>query len=377
MITNANESFSIVTDCLIRADYKRIQYFPKSRARYLGHEFLLIRSFLLRDNVTLFRQSGLHTVYEQLMRNIYPRLYNLYRVFFQCEEVPLAVFLKFFDHHELDVLIRDGIISCTDGRCICNYRFVPIDDLLIIGSPDCEYDTVNYVYIGGDSIRFWILLKKRWQKSVNDALEIGCGTGFLSLWMSHIAQNVTATDINERALEFTKLNAKINGINNIVTKVSDVYSDIRGEFDLIISNPPFIFLPSECVGRTYAFGEDLGVEILEKILVGLDDHLKDNGTSFLMAMSYIKENGVNTLYEMIKSIFHGKPYSITLKQLDYQLLRNHYSFYKQHGISYSIFYFIKIQKARTYELTHLPIRGGTKLIEYLKIKLLDQPKWKH
>jgi SAM-dependent methyltransferase len=311
------------------------------------------------------------------MRNIYPELYSLYKLFFQCKELSVQDLSKWFSQQQADMLIRDGIISCTNGRCICNYRFAPIDDLLIIGSPDCEYDTVDYVYIGGDSVRFWNLLKKSWRKSVKDALEIGCGTGFLSLWMSQIAQNVTATDISKRALEFTRLNAEMNGINNIVAKVSDVYSNIEGDFDLIISNPPFIFLPDECVGRTYAFGGDFGVEILRKILVGLDDHLRDNGVSFLTAMSYIKENGVNPVYELIKSIFHGKLYSIRLKQLDYQPLGRHYSFYKQHGISHCILYFIKIQKARAYELTDLAIRGPSKLMEYLKIRLLDQPKWKH
>jgi methylase of polypeptide subunit release factors len=185
---------------------------------------------------------------------------------------------------------------------------------------------------------------------------------------------VTATDISQPALEFTRLNAKINGINNIVTKVSDVYSDIQGKFDLIISNPPYVFLPRECIGRTYAFGGYLGTEILEKILVGLDDHLKGNGISFIIAISYIKGNGINALYEMIKGIFEGKPYSITLKQLDYQPLTDYFSFYKKHEISYSVRYLIKIRKAPTYELTHLPIGGVSRVIENLKIRLLSRPK---
>ncbi len=373
MITSTREPFSTVAESLIRADYKRIQCFPKSRARYLAHELLLMRSLLLKDGVSLFRTSGLYTVYEHIMRNIYPNLYILYRLFFRCEEFPLSVFLKFFNQHEIDILIRNGIISGADGRWICNYRFVPIEDLLIISSPDREYDTVNYVHTGGDSVIFWNLLKKEAIKSVNDGLEIGCGSGFLSLWMSRIAQNVTATDIHPRALEITRLNAKINGINNIGTTISDVYSDIQGKFDLIISNPPFIFLPKDCIGRTFAYGGYLGTDIIEKIFLGLDEHLKDNGISFMMATSYIKKNGINALYELIKSISHGKPYSITLKQIDYQPLTNYLSFYRKHGIAYSIRYLIKIQKTPTYKLTHVPIRGASKIIENLKIKLLSKP----
>jgi len=373
MVKNITESFSTVAECLLRADYKRIQYFPKRRARFLAHELLLIRSLLLKDSVSLFRTSGLHTVYEQIMRNIYPKLYILYRLFFRCEEFPLSVFLKFFNQHEIDSLIRNGIISGADGRWICNYRFVPIEDLLIISSPDREYDTADYVHIGGDSLVFWNLLKKEAMISVNDALEIGCGSGFLSLWMSRISKNVTATDIHQRALEITRLNAKINGINNIVTKISDVYSDIQGKFDLIISNPPFVFLPKDFIGRTFAYGGHLGTDIVEKIILGLDEHLKHNGISLIMAISYIKKNGINTLYEMIKSISYGKPYSITLKQIDYHPLTNYLSFYRKHRIAYSIRYLIKIQKAPTYRLTHVPIRGASRVIENLKIKLLSKP----
>jgi len=375
MITESIESFSIVAECLKRSDYKNIQYFPKHRIRHHpGREFLLIRSFLLKDRITLFRGSALHSVYEQLMRSIYPKLFNLYRLFFRCEELSMTVLTNFFNQHDLDILIRDNIISCADGQCISNYRFIPLDDLLIISSPDCEYDTANYVYIGEDTIILCDFLRKEFNEHVKDALEIGCGTGFLSLWMSRIAQNVTATDISERALEFTGLNSNINGINNVVTKISDVYSDVHGKFGLIISNPPFVFLPKECVGRTFAFGAHLGMGILEKILLGLNDHLTDNGISFIIAVSYIKEDGTNTLFDLIKNIFQGKPYSITLKQIDYHPLQNHYSFYRQHGISYSIRYLIKIQKAPAYQLKHFPIRGAYRGIETLKIKLLDRPK---
>ncbi len=374
--TNIDESFSIVVELLIREGYKRIQYLPHSPARYIGHEFLIIRSFLLKNNVTIFRSSGLDTVYKKVMKYVYPKTYNLYRLFFRCEEFPLPVFLNFFNQHELDILIRNGILSCTNGQCISNYRFVPIDDLLIICSPSREYDTAKYVYIGGDSIIFWNFLKKTFNNSVRDALEIGCGTGFLSIWMSQIAQKVTATDISPRALEFTRLNAKINGINNIVTKLSDVYADIQDKFDLIISNPPFIFLPEECIGLTYAFADNLGTEIVRRICLGLDDHLKDGGISIIMAQSYIKKDGTNPLYEMIKNIFQGKSYSISLQQFEYQPITKHFSFYEKHEIAYYITYWIVIKKSKQYELTHVPIQGASKVIENLKIKLLYRRKQK-
>ena len=88
-ITNIDESFSIVAELLKREDYKIIQYFPHSPARYIGHELLLIRSFLLKDNASIFRTSGLDSFYKIFMKYIYPKSYCLYRLFFRCEEFPL------------------------------------------------------------------------------------------------------------------------------------------------------------------------------------------------------------------------------------------------------------------------------------------------
>jgi SAM-dependent methyltransferase len=370
MTTNVNEAFSIVAERLISSGYKRIQYFPTNRARYFGHELLLLRSFLLKDNVTLFRASALLGVYEKLMRKIDQKLYMLYNFFFQCKELPLTGLLQFFDQNEINILIRNNIISCTDSRLVCNYRFVPIDKFLTISSPPCEFDTVNYVHIGGDTIKLWNLIKKECKESINNAIEIGCGAGFLSLWISQFAQHVTATDISQRTLEFAKFNAEINGIGNIVTRNSDVYSNVEGKFDLIISNPPYLFLPEGYSSRrSYSYGGYLGTDILKKIFLGFDRHLKENGTALLLANAYIKDNGTNTLYDTIKNLFHGKPYSITLKQLFYQRKNDLFAFYKKHNISHSILYFIKIQKAQTYKLSHISILGVSKVAEKMKIKL--------
>ena len=67
-------------------------------------------------------------------------------------------------------------------------------------------------------------------------------------------------DINERAINLAKKNAKINGVNvNIFS--SDKYENINKLYNYIISNPPI----------------RVGKKVLYEILIGAKNHLKENG----------------------------------------------------------------------------------------------------
>jgi len=206
------------------------------------------------------------------------------------------------------------------------------------------------------------------KQNVNEILEIGCGAGALALWVSQFGQRVTAIDINHRALAITELNSKINDIPNIVTIASDVYSDVDGSFDLIFSNTPYKFLPEECCDQMYAYGGYLAQDILEKIFLGLEERLNDDGVLWLLCSSYIKNNR-NTLVEYVKEIFKDKPFAITLKQIDYQPLTEYREFYRQEEISHFIRYWVKVKKAPGYKLEHIQIPGIQRMVESLKIKL--------
>src|SRR5207302_3979249 len=75
-------------------------------------------------------------------------------------------------------------------------------------------------------------------------LDLGCGGGIQSLLMSRHCERVIATDLNPRALEFTQLNARINGVSNIETRLGSLFEPVEGlGFDLILCNPPYVISP--------------------------------------------------------------------------------------------------------------------------------------
>jgi release factor glutamine methyltransferase len=76
-------------------------------------------------------------------------------------------------------------------------------------------------------------------------LDFGTGSGCLAIALCHFAPASTgcAIDKSEDALRVARDNANCNNVQDRITfRVSDAFSglDPNGEFDLIISNPPYI-----------------------------------------------------------------------------------------------------------------------------------------
>ena len=83
------------------------------------------------------------------------------------------------------------------------------------------------------------------EKPVKSVLELGTGSGAIAITLACEWKevHVTAIDISEDALSLARSNAeKYNVQNKIHFLKSDWFETVRGSFDLIISNPPYIGL---------------------------------------------------------------------------------------------------------------------------------------
>ena len=70
-------------------------------------------------------------------------------------------------------------------------------------------------------------------------LDLGCGYGVIAIITKTIFPQltVTAVDINPRAAELAMLNGSNNNVD-IDVKLSDGFSQIETNFDIILTNPP-------------------------------------------------------------------------------------------------------------------------------------------
>ena len=118
-------------------------------------------------------------------------------------------------------------------------------------------------------------------------LDVGCGYGFLGIMVSRVTDSyVEMIDINKRAVHLTNMNIKRYKDFKGKTYVSNVYENVEGKYDIIITNPPI----------------RIGKEKLLEILIGAFDHLEDNGLLYyvirkdqgaLSIKKILEENSIN------------------------------------------------------------------------------------
>lgn len=78
------------------------------------------------------------------------------------------------------------------------------------------------------------------QKLKGRLLDLGCGYGPVGIVLKRLfpALEVVLCDINERALELAQQNARLNQVQYLTIVASDGLQSVKGDFDLILSNPP-------------------------------------------------------------------------------------------------------------------------------------------
>jgi methylase of polypeptide subunit release factors len=116
-------------------------------------------------------------------------------------------------------------------------------------------------------------------------LDLGTGCGIQALRARRYAGSVVATDLSERALAFTRLNALLNRDEGIETRLGSLFEPVAGEtFDRIVTNPPFVITPRAqgVPGYEYRDGGMVGDALVEQVVRGVGMHLAPGGVAQLL-----------------------------------------------------------------------------------------------
>ena len=147
-------------------------------------------------------------------------------------------------------------------------------------------------------------------------LDIGCGSGCIGISLKKKLDNVhvTLVDISKEALEVAKINASNNSCDvNFIE--SDMWENVTGKYDVIISNPPYIRNDEEIEDlvrdnepHLALYGGDDGLKYYRIIRDKLLDYVNNK---FLLALEIGDEQK-----EEVTKLFSNIPNSIILTKKD-------------------------------------------------------------
>lgn len=167
---------------------------------------------------------------------------------------------------------------------------------------------VDSVFFGPDTYRY---LREIQTQLVGAAdlkriVDIGAGAGPGAIWLALQYPNaeVYALDINNKALEFTMINAEVAGAGNIQPFNSNLLAAVEGQFDLITANPPYLIDKDQRAYRHGGgdYGAGLSHDIIQKSIL----QLSANGVLLLYTGVAIID-GVDVFKEKVTAYLQSLP----------------------------------------------------------------------
>ena len=142
-------------------------------------------------------------------------------------------------------------------------------------------------------------------KPNQSVLDIGTGSGAIALALAKNRPDwlVTASDISPDALNLASENASLQDLK-ISFKKSDCFAEIAENYDIIVSNPPYISRADEAeVGLNVLhsephlalFAEEDGLAVYRKIAQEAKNHLREGGKIYL-EIGYKQGHSVPALF---------------------------------------------------------------------------------
>lgn len=183
----------------------------------------------------------------------------------------------------IDALAAAELLTEVPGGWRSRVRVSTLGDQLFVHSA-YPTDEADAVFFGPDTYRYANALEAQLRHdigAIRRAVDIGSGAGpgAILVALARPEAEVLAVDINQRALALTRINAELAGAANVRTCYSNLLHDVDGDFDFILSNPPYLVDPGE---RAYRHGGGpLGAGLSLAILDTALERLAPGGTLLL------------------------------------------------------------------------------------------------
>jgi methylase of polypeptide subunit release factors len=219
------------------------------------------------------------------------------------------------------LLEQAGAVEADEDAIRSKVRFSNLGRQLFAHSA-FPTDASDAVFFGPDTYRFARALRQAVAELPAAApftiIDIGCGSGAgglhaAELLRGRVTADVILADINPQALRYSRINARLNGMPDARTVLSDVFEAINEGGNLIISNPPYLVDRSTRLYRQGggAWGCELSLRIVEQGI----ERLYPGGLLFLYTGTAIVD-GNDTFFEAVRPRLEARSCDYSYEEID-------------------------------------------------------------
>jgi methylase of polypeptide subunit release factors len=142
------------------------------------------------------------------------------------------------------LMLESRLLAADEGMLAPRAMMLPIEEFLVAADFPFAIERKQAELVLWPNPTSKFLGRFAVSRHSRATLDLGTGSGILSLGASRYSDAVVSTDLNSRAVDCARFNARLNGIENIEVLEGDCFAPVEGrQFDLILSNPPFFITP--------------------------------------------------------------------------------------------------------------------------------------
>lgn len=209
---------------------------------------------------------------------------HLAAFFFIEEALPRPLLQELLGHDVVDLMERLFLTDVNEaGHLYFRFYLYPLLGRLVMTDGHLSNPHLrDQVYpLGGDS---HTLARMAPRSQVARSLDLCTGSGVHAVLAGAHSDRSVGVDVNPRALQIARWNARWNRLSGVDFVLSDCYQEVPSlfpecgqelRFDRITANPPFVPTPETIA--LYRGGGATGEEVTEKIVRGLPQFLAADG----------------------------------------------------------------------------------------------------
>lgn len=304
-----HDKINELRDCFVKAGFNQ-ENTEKRLAFKFGNAF------------TAFAPTLLFPLFKLILTEHEPSQADWILLNFYCHyPVPTIIMRQILGEALYQYLLKVEFFTLTEETVLPVVQIIPFGSLLIATDPPVAGNGgVNVLDFSEKAVMTlfpdsYDLARRIDGIQASTALDVFCGNGIHALLLSRQVEKVIGIDVNPKAIEIARFNARLNDIHNVEFIEHNVKHSMEslGKFDFVVANPPFVPAPTQ---RTlFCDGGEQGDTFVRLFIAERLPELVKETTKVCMLFTLVRREGETTIDKLTSYRNDAFTYQTTIEDL--------------------------------------------------------------